>query len=221
MPDHFTIITATTPQGGIGINGTLPWSNITDMKYFRNITTNCLNSTKINAVIMGRKTLESLHYRPLPNRLNICITSYNPMTAMSLFFGSPKRFDVKRLKESSGTQVVRGRDGMRNIPKPQNMIEEPSSVLFFSSFDNALSYLYKQKRVESIYVIGGAMMYQDAITHKDCSELVVNEIDCEAECDTFFPEINDSTFLLAETRNLGNGVTNRRYLQRRIRGRTF
>lgn len=62
---------------GIGLNGNLPWpKNNADLKWFRDCT-----NTK--AVVMGRKTWESLPIKPLPNRLNFVITSdnmenYNP-----------------------------------------------------------------------------------------------------------------------------------------------
>ena len=63
------IIVAATNNRGIGLNGTIPWKIIQDLKFFRLMTTN-------NAVIMGRKTYDSIG-RPLPNRRNIVITK-NP-----------------------------------------------------------------------------------------------------------------------------------------------
>jgi dihydrofolate reductase/thymidylate synthase len=45
------------------------------MAFFRDVTTNCAEG-KINAVIMGRKTYESIppKFRPLPDRLNIILS---------------------------------------------------------------------------------------------------------------------------------------------------
>ena len=54
---------------GIGKDGKIPWHNKDDMKFFKDITTGDGN----NAVIMGRKTFESIG-KPLPNRLNIIIS---------------------------------------------------------------------------------------------------------------------------------------------------
>ena len=51
----------------IGIDNTLPWSLPKDLKYFK-------EQTKNHAIIMGRKTYESIQ-RPLPKRHNIVITS--------------------------------------------------------------------------------------------------------------------------------------------------
>ena len=75
MNKGFTIIVATTPLRGIGLNGKLPWKNTVDMKYFRNITTQRMDETKQNAVIMGRNTFKSMDCKPLPNRKNYCITT--------------------------------------------------------------------------------------------------------------------------------------------------
>ncbi len=62
---------------GIGSKGTLPWPRLSnEMKYFRRMTTGCKDSAKRNAVVMGRRTWESIpeQHRPLGNRLNIVLT---------------------------------------------------------------------------------------------------------------------------------------------------
>jgi dihydrofolate reductase len=60
---------------GIGLNGDLPWSIKEDMVYFSRITKMTRNPRLRNAVIMGRKTFESMNSKPLPGRLNICVSS--------------------------------------------------------------------------------------------------------------------------------------------------
>ena len=55
-------------KGGIGKNGQLPWHISEDLKNFKKIT---LDST----ILMGRKTWDSLPFKPLPNRRNIVLTS--------------------------------------------------------------------------------------------------------------------------------------------------
>ena len=50
----------------IGKNNDLPWNLKTDLKHFREYTTNKI-------LIMGRKTFESIG-RPLPNRTNIIVS---------------------------------------------------------------------------------------------------------------------------------------------------
>ena len=98
---------ATAKNNAIGKNGDLPWPRIPqDMKHFADITTskdpmaftpgeyamkNCFFQNdlktsipssaegKMNAVIMGRKTWDSLppKFKPLPNRMNV-VLSKNP-----------------------------------------------------------------------------------------------------------------------------------------------
>lgn len=66
------IIVAIDQQGGIGKDGDLPWKLAADMAHFRVLTSGDGN----NAVIMGRKTWDSLpaRFRPLPGRHNIVIS---------------------------------------------------------------------------------------------------------------------------------------------------
>jgi dihydrofolate reductase len=59
-------IVAATQNNVIGKDNTLPWSIPEDMQWFR-------QRTKGRALIMGRKTFESLP-QPLPNRLNVIVT---------------------------------------------------------------------------------------------------------------------------------------------------
>ncbi len=71
----FSIILACTLDGGIGIDNTIPWQIKEDMMLFKKITEETSCYYKKNAIIMGRKTWESLPVKPLPNRINIIVTS--------------------------------------------------------------------------------------------------------------------------------------------------
>lgn len=62
------IIACIANNNAIGKNGTLPWHLKEDLKHFKEFTIN-------SCVIMGRKTFESINSRPLPNRLNIVIST--------------------------------------------------------------------------------------------------------------------------------------------------
>lgn len=73
----YSIILASTLEGGIGFNNGIPWHIPEDLKLFKKITTDINCYVKKNAVIMGRKTWESLNSKPLKDRINIIITS-NP-----------------------------------------------------------------------------------------------------------------------------------------------
>lgn len=68
-----SIIVAVSENGVIGKDNQLLWKLSADLKYFKNLTTN-------HAVIMGRKTYESIG-KPLPNRKNIVISGNNSFSA--------------------------------------------------------------------------------------------------------------------------------------------
>jgi dihydrofolate reductase len=68
------VIVACDVNGGIGKDGSIPWFLPEDLLHFKTITS-LAPIGKHNALIMGRKTWESLPCKPLPNRLNIVISS--------------------------------------------------------------------------------------------------------------------------------------------------
>ncbi|MFZ6780560.1 dihydrofolate reductase [Undibacterium sp. Ji83W] len=61
-----SIIVATDSKLGIGVDNKLPWRLPEDLAHFKRTTSG-------HAIIMGRKTFESIG-RPLPNRRNIVVT---------------------------------------------------------------------------------------------------------------------------------------------------
>lgn len=67
------IVGAHATNWAIGSAGKIPWKCRADMKFFKETTSDVSDPTKMNAVIMGRKTIESLQ-KPLPNRLNVVLT---------------------------------------------------------------------------------------------------------------------------------------------------
>lgn len=76
MNKRFSIILATDEKNWIGKKWNLAWNLSSDLKYFKKITTQITDKNKKNAVIMWRKTWESIpkRFRPLPWRTN-CVLS--------------------------------------------------------------------------------------------------------------------------------------------------
>ena len=72
----FQLVVAATRKLGIGKAGSMPWKLPGDMAYFKEITSRTADPGKQNAVIMGRKTWESIpsKFRPLPGRINVVLT---------------------------------------------------------------------------------------------------------------------------------------------------
>jgi len=72
MLPRFNVIVAVDNNNGISKNGDMPWKSKGDMNFFRKKTI----GNKKNAVVMGRKTYESIpkDFRPLNDRHNIVIS---------------------------------------------------------------------------------------------------------------------------------------------------
>lgn len=70
----FSIIVAVDLNMGIGINNKLPWKIKEDLMYFNRITTSAPKN-RINALIMGKNTWDSLpkNSQPLKDRINIVL----------------------------------------------------------------------------------------------------------------------------------------------------
>jgi dihydrofolate reductase/thymidylate synthase len=76
-PREFAMVVASTDVGhGIGSKGALLCRIVPDMNYFKELTSHTEMQGKRNAVIMGRKTYESIpkQFRPLSNRFNIVLS---------------------------------------------------------------------------------------------------------------------------------------------------
>ena len=66
MPSAVTVVARSYPDRIIGIENRLPWHLGTDLKNFKSLTQG-------HAIIMGRKTFESIG-KPLPRRINIVLS---------------------------------------------------------------------------------------------------------------------------------------------------
>ena len=146
----FSIVVAMDQDRGIGRDGKLPWHLKCDLQHFKEITTQTRDRNKHNAVIMGRKTWDSLpsQFRPLPNRINVVITR-NPN------------------------------------------LEFPQGVLRADGLEQALVLGAPSSAIESVYVIGGAQIFEQAIALKECRKIYLTQILHSFDCDTFFPPFID------------------------------
>lgn len=88
MSTSFSVIVAADQLRGIGKDGTLPWHLPGDMAFYKR-TTLAAPRGQHNAVIMGRKTFESIpaRFRPLKDRLNVVLSrapQYTPEGALKV-----------------------------------------------------------------------------------------------------------------------------------------
>ncbi|XP_059590334.1 putative bifunctional dihydrofolate reductase-thymidylate synthase isoform X2 [Vitis vinifera] len=120
----YQVVVAATHKMGIGKDGKLPWNLPSDLKFFKELTMTTSDPGKKNAVVMGRKTWESipLNYRPLPGRLNVVLTrsgSFDNATvenvvicgsmpsALKLLAESPYCLSIDKVFVIGGGQILR------------------------------------------------------------------------------------------------------------------
>ncbi|XP_057966205.1 bifunctional dihydrofolate reductase-thymidylate synthase-like [Malania oleifera] len=119
----YQVVVAAAQNMGIGKDGKLPWRLPSDMKFFKDITVTTSDPVKKNAVIMGRKTWESipLKDRPLAGRLNVVLTrsgSFDIATAenvvicgsmtsaLELLAASPYSLSIEKVFVIGGGQIL-------------------------------------------------------------------------------------------------------------------
>ena len=75
---------------------------------------------------------------------------------------------------------------------------DPNQPKFFSSFQSAEHYC-SIAQTDNIWIIGGEMLYDQALNHRHLKRIYVTYIDNEFECDTFFPDIPDDFTLESDS----------------------
>ncbi|KAJ1612223.1 dihydrofolate reductase-thymidylate synthase [Cryptosporidium canis] len=89
------VVAASVLTGGIGKDGQLPWAIPEDLRFFSKLTSNSSGSDKKNALIMGRKTWDSIGRRPLKDRTIAVVSSSLPLDK-----GDPSVVVFRSLEES-------------------------------------------------------------------------------------------------------------------------
>ena len=109
MDKEISIILAVDDKNWLGKNWGLAWNLSSDMKYFKRITTRTKDKNKQNALIMWRKTWESIpkKFRPLPWRIN-CILSRKAKKNLNkdiLWFNSLNNC-IKKLRNNKNIENI-------------------------------------------------------------------------------------------------------------------
>ena len=167
----FQLLVAATRQLGIGKDGKLPWKLAGDMAYFKELTLKTKDSSKQNAVIMGRNTWQSIpaKFRPLKDRINVVLS---------------RQHDDEN------------NSGIANSIQQGQPVKD---VLTCSSLQSAMSVLTGPEigpRVEHIFVIGGGQVYKEAIAAPECAVIHFTLVESDFDCDTYFPAIDPEQFSL-------------------------
>ncbi|KAL4986057.1 dihydrofolate reductase-like domain-containing protein [Aspergillus falconensis] len=209
-PLPLTLIVATTPvtlpspgygsRLGIGLNGTLPWPRIkTDMSFFARVTarppstpTSAPNRPLTNALIMGRKTYDSIppKLRPLGKRLNVVISRDPDGTVaervksdLDSKLGREREVAEAKAKQQAEIQVGDKKTGEESVSAVAGAavvvgpaMEGKTGAIVERSLEEALSRLDDAaaagdgEGVGNIYVIGGAEIYNASLNLGSKSE---------------------------------------------------
>lgn len=159
-------IWAQTSDGLIGLNGGIPWRYSGDMRRFRRVTSGA-------AVIMGRKTFESIG-NPLPNRMNIVLTS------------DPSGFACSLLRAGKDRPLAIGGGNA------------PSWEVLPAAISEATDAGHKD-----VWFIGGARIYEAALalTELDIVDVtyVPDTVDVPFGADAVYaPKVDESVFAPGE-----------------------
>ena len=169
---YFNLIVACDNKFGIGLNNSVPWKIKEDMKYFKEITSKVPEDpyfNYINAVVMGRKTWDSLpeKFKPLPNRLNIILTNQNPESI------SHHNHELVR--------IISNFDEIHQNILFQNITQTQTENLGENLGENTV----KELKIYDIFVIGGGLIYDLALNSPYCRKIYLTEIYHNFSCDTF------------------------------------
>jgi len=216
MPPHLpslTLIVATTPTLGIGLRGSLPWPPLKpDLAFFARVTkrlpplpapTKPDSSTpatkdgrgegrkRMNAVVMGRTTWESIpkRLRPLGGRVNVVVSRTVGGLGLEGEGEGEGKGVVKRVRglhealtwlqahsESSSSSST---TTQATTPPPP---EPPGSHTTYHHPPSAPDFALART-----FIIGGAQLYASALALPNCERVLWTRVDTEFECDTWFP----------------------------------
>lgn len=175
---RYHLIVACDKKRGIGLDNSIPWRLKKDMLHFKNITTNQKNYDTegiyhyTNAVVMGRKTWQSLpeKFRPLPNRFNVVLTR-----------GNPEEY-LKDIPEESRDWVsfVKSFDEIE-----QAITEFNQKHLKATQSEDDSQSIY---RIDQTFIIGGADIYKQALAKYQTDRIYLTEVYRDFKCDVTFPK---------------------------------
>ena len=150
---EIAIIAALSENYVIGKNGKIPWKIPEDLKRFRELTLN-------NAVIMGRKTYESVG-KPLNKRLNIVLTTNFDFKAEGVIVCHNLEEALKAAQTNTTAYVIGGEKVYRDfIPLATRLeLTHVHSVVdgdtFFPKFN---AEEWEKNHIQEIYE-GGTLLY--------------------------------------------------------------
>lgn len=184
----FQVVVAAERGMGIGKDGKMPWELPHEVAYFKELTLKTRDPSKQNVVIMGRKTYESIpaKFRPLKGRVNVVLSSkYDASSPIPSPRGSVRdsTSSLKSVKVGTDTAKAAKVDGFL----PAGSLRQAMELV---------SDKEMRSKIETVFVIGGATVYKEAMKSPLCQAVHITQIDASYKCDTFFPQIDTARFKL-------------------------
>ena len=129
-----SLVVARARNGAIGKDNQIPWHAPEDLAFFQRETTG-------GAIIMGRKTWESLPFKPLKNRLN-CVVSSDTSLTEHVFATPEAALEFARSRGYARTYGIGGAGIYRALlPLADRLLitevslDIPDADAFFPDFD--------------------------------------------------------------------------------------
>jgi dihydrofolate reductase/thymidylate synthase len=184
----FQVVVAAERGMGIGKDGKMPWELPHEVAYFKELTLKTRDPSKQNVVIMGRKTYESIpaKFRPLKGRVNVVLSSkYEASSPMPSPRGSVRDSisSLKSVKVGTDTTKAAKIEGFL----PAGSLRQAMELVSDKDM---------RSKIETVFVIGGATVYKEAMKSPLCQAVHITQIDASYKCDTFFPQIDPARFKL-------------------------
>jgi len=191
MKTKISIIAAIGKNRELGKNNKLLWHIAEDLKRFRKLTQG-------HAVIMGRKTFESLG-KPLPNRLNIVVTRQRNFLniekarySVSRLIGTPPPNSSGSLKSSKQVSLLSPGEKIAFVLQ---------SLIACFSLEKAIETARSKERNE-IFIIGGGQIYKQGIKYAD--KLYLTIVEKKLEADTYFPDYSEFKKIIFKEKHQSN-----------------
>jgi dihydrofolate reductase/thymidylate synthase len=193
-----SVVVAASKEWGIGKDGGIPWRLPGDMAYFREVTMATTDPDKQNAVVMGRRTWDSIpaKFRPLKGRTNIVLTrtpasEWCATLPPQLPPQQPPQQPPLPLPPPPPRPPSPAQLRARSLGRRAESL--PDEVHVATSLDGALGLVKTlpglKKAIETLFVIGGAQVYAEALQHPQTASLHLTRVDTEVDCDTFIPDM--------------------------------
>lgn len=110
--------------------------------------------------------------------------------------------------------VIMGRKTWSSIPEKHRPLKDRTNVVLsrtvstiedresvdhiFSSLPDALEGVSQLRNKGQVWVVGGQSVYEEALRLPQCKRIYLTKIDEDFQCDTFFPNIDETVYKLTD-----------------------